>query len=81
LTGTSHPSSKTIEVVSPLGPMTSSHTDFHLVYSTRHDLLLVKWSLNSIKRLWVTTILAEPLLCKQTHPGWYVSILVYRVYS
>lgn len=54
---------------------------FILSYSTGHQILLVEWTLHSIKELLVSSMLAEPLLHKHAHPAWHVSFLAYRVDS
>lgn len=81
LTGTSHPSRKTLEVVFPLGPMSFPETDFCLAHSTQCELPLTERASNPYRRLLVLPTIIESLLCKQAQPARHVGVLAYWVYS
>lgn len=52
-----------------------------MVYSIRHEFLVVEQPLNSIEMQLFLPMRAQPLLHKQTHLAWYASISACRGYS
>lgn len=81
LTGISHPSRKTTEVVFPVEPMTSPATGFALAHSNRLESCFVELALDPIRRMLVLPTTAKPLLPKQAHAILCVGILEHRVHS
>lgn len=54
---------------------------FILSYGTKNEILLVEWTLHSVQKLLVSSLLAEALVHTHAHPARHASILACRVHS